>query len=453
MPIATPPSPPSPTHRALLASLPPAHAPDAAWQLARAHPVPVPAAGQVLIATSHVALNPFDWQGVAYRFALGPEARVMGRDGAGVVVGVGKGVTRFRVGDRVWFCANSASTGTGAFQEYSVHDAAEVGRTPGSLSDEAAATLPTGLVTAGVALFRTLGIPLADLARVASASASSFSASSSAASASASSSVASSAVAPSRAAAPWILIWGGAGITGIYLISLARLLGFRVVCAASPSNAAYVRARGADVVLDRWAEPRALVDAIRAATADGVALAVDNVGPHTAALCHEVLAGSKAWRAAHGVEATSAPMERARLVPIAGAPKLPAPVDADAAGEAGAAARPDAVRPVDVLRISFSTTFYSHPEFSAPFLDICTDLLARGRLEPARVQRHPGGLDGIAAGLDDLRAGKVKGGYKLVVRLDESAHAVDERILPLDRQVDPADVRDVREIRPVAIAV
>lgn len=244
---------PKPTHRALTARIaPPGQTP---WQLALQPSAPTLQPGQVLIKTTHVALNPFDWQGVAFRYGISTEAKVMGRDGAGVVVGVGKGVSGFENGDRVsgqaavtrahakrqvWFCADSSRSGTGAFQEYSVHAAQNVGHTPANLTDEQAATLGTGLITAGVALFRTLGLPLERL----------------------------NSTAETRDS--WLLIWGGSGITGVYLIQLARRLGYKVICAASPSNHFYVQSLGANVVLDRWADPAKLVEQARKATGDNV---------------------------------------------------------------------------------------------------------------------------------------------------------------------------------------
>ena len=89
-------------HRALLAKIPDPG--QSAWELSHLHPIPRLTAGQVLIKTTHVALNPFDWQGVAFKYGIGPEARVMGRDGVGRVVEVGSGVQRFKVGDRVSRC-------------------------------------------------------------------------------------------------------------------------------------------------------------------------------------------------------------------------------------------------------------------------------------------------------------------------------------------------------------
>ncbi|WWD18872.1 hypothetical protein CI109_103327 [Kwoniella shandongensis] len=370
------------SHRALLARIPPTG--QSAWQLAHARPIPTVKdlePNQVLIETSYVALNPFDWQGVAFKYGIGEEAKVMGRDGAGVVVGLGEKVTRFKLGDRVWFCANSSVSGTGAFQEFSVHSASEIGHTPDHLSCQQAATLGTGLITAGVALFRTLGLSVDALSSTTK-------------------------VEKRKADAPWILIWGGAGITGVYLIELARLLGYRVICSASPSNHEYVRSLGADVVLDRWSDPKDLVKQIRKATQDNVLVAIDNVGGKTANLCHEVLQGSSSFRKENNLP--SKPEDTlAKLVPIAGTSKET--VDDS-----------DAVRKVDSLRISFSTTFYGHPDFSEALLDSYEALLEKNLLTPARIRLVQGGLTGIEKGLEDLRHGRVPGGYKLVSRLSDT---------------------------------
>ena len=209
----------------------------------------------------------------------------------------------------------------------------------------------------------------------------------------------------------WILIWGGSGITGVYLIQLAHLLGFKVICAASPSNFDYVKSLGADVVLDRWNSPASLVDAARLATDDGVRVAIDNVGGATAELCHQILQGSSNWRSAHGIPETVDNV-RGKLVPLAGSPQ-------------DATATKDALRQVDLLKISFSTTFYGHSDFSVGLLDAYTDLLESGKIVPARVKYIDGGLCGIADGLDDLRKGRIPGGYKLVARLSDTPSISD----------------------------
>jgi NADPH:quinone reductase-like Zn-dependent oxidoreductase len=97
--IILPPQPSQPAfHRALLAQVAPPG--QSAWRL-QDHKEHILLPGQVRIKTTFVGLNPYDWQGVEFRFAIGEEPRVMGRDGAGVVVEVGSAVKRFKAGDRV----------------------------------------------------------------------------------------------------------------------------------------------------------------------------------------------------------------------------------------------------------------------------------------------------------------------------------------------------------------
>ncbi|WVW82662.1 hypothetical protein I302_104673 [Kwoniella bestiolae CBS 10118] len=380
-------------HRALLARIPPKG--QSPWQLSHSHSLPTLGDHQVLIKTSYVALNPFDWQGVASKYGIGEEAKVMGRDGAGEIVGVGSEVKVFKPGDRVWFCANSSASHTGAFQEYSVHAASEVGHTPDHLADEEAATLGTGLITAGVALFKTLGIPLDSLSVTQKKE--------------------------RKSDAPWMLIWGGSGITGVYLIELATILGYRIICSASPVNHEYIKSLGADVVLDRWSDPVELVDKIREETDDHVKIAIDNVGSTTATLCHQVLQGSSAWRKKWGLTPVTDEEAPSRLVPLAGSPKE-------------ALDSTDSVRKVDTLRISFSTTFYGHPEYSEALLHRFDQLLQNKLLTPARIRLVEGGLYGIEKGLEDLRHGRVQGGYKLVARL---ADTPDQPVVGVKRGREP----------------
>lgn len=80
----------------------------------------------------------------------------------------------------------------------------------------------------------------------------------------------------------------------------------------------------------------------------------------------------------------------------------------------------DAFRTVDKLRISFSTTFYAQADFAQKLLQLYTVLLESSKIVPARIQLVDGGLDGIEKGLDDLRRGRVPGGYKLVARLEDT---------------------------------
>lgn len=131
---------------------------------------PKPAAGQVLVRMTAASLNYRDLMVVRGhynpRMAL---PMVPLSDGAGVVEAVGSDVTGLRVGDRVTSCffadwvegsitpeaAASALGGyaQGLLQEFRLFDEHSVVKTPESLSDLEAATLPCAGVTAWHALF------------------------------------------------------------------------------------------------------------------------------------------------------------------------------------------------------------------------------------------------------------------------------------------------------------
>ena len=129
------------------------------------------------------------------------------------------------------------------------------------------------------------------------------------------------------------------------------------------------------------------------------------MGATTAALCYKVIEGSSSWQKERGELPTREP---ARLVALAGFPKA---IKAD----------PDATRVVELPRISFSTTFYGHPDFSVRLLDAYQRLLSDGSIHPARYKLVAGGLSGVESGLAQLKAGKGIGGFKLIVSIEEGA--------------------------------
>lgn len=132
-------------------------------------PRPEPGAEQLLVRVKAASINYRDLAlvrgdyGKIDRYPLVPLS-----DGAGEVVAVGEGVTRFGEGDRVIFqmrpfwlegtptrhaITNSLGmTLDGVLAEYRVADEQHVVRTPAHLSDEQAASLPIAAVTAWTAL-------------------------------------------------------------------------------------------------------------------------------------------------------------------------------------------------------------------------------------------------------------------------------------------------------------
>lgn len=139
---------------------------DEAGRPVLAHDVPVPVLRPetILVETTAVAINPSDYKVGANRPA--PRA-VVGMDFAGRVLQMDAAAARLRpdlaVGDRV--CgfvhgSNPAGPDNGSFAERLRAHARLVHRVPdGGMSDAEAAALGVSTATAGLALWRSLGLP------------------------------------------------------------------------------------------------------------------------------------------------------------------------------------------------------------------------------------------------------------------------------------------------------
>lgn len=118
-------------------------------------PVPAPAPHDLLVRVAAVSVNPVD---VKRRLGSDPLGtfKVLGFDAAGVVEAVGSSVTRFRIGDEVYYAGNVQRQGSDA--DYQVVDERIVGHKPGSLSFAEAAAMPLTTITAWEILFDHLGL-------------------------------------------------------------------------------------------------------------------------------------------------------------------------------------------------------------------------------------------------------------------------------------------------------
>lgn len=115
--------------------------------------IPKPNDDEVLVKISAAAINPFDWylaDGLITGFDI-PLPVICGRDGAGVVVVLGKNVTNFSIGDEVYGQAEIERNGT--FAEYAVLRQDRLLKKPQHLSFPEASTLPNALYAAWNALF------------------------------------------------------------------------------------------------------------------------------------------------------------------------------------------------------------------------------------------------------------------------------------------------------------
>ena len=175
--------------------------------------VPEPTVGEhdVLVRVEAAGLNPLDEkiragefkQILPYKLPL-----ILGNDVAGTVIGVGKAVRGFKPGDEVY--ARPAQDRIGTFAERIAVAEGDVALKPASISMDEAGSLPLVALTAWQALVER------------------------------------GKVRPGQK----VLIHAGAGGVGSIAIQLAAHLGASVATTASGANAHFVRALGADTVID-----------------------------------------------------------------------------------------------------------------------------------------------------------------------------------------------------------
>ena len=192
-----------------------------------AMPVPTPRPHDLLVEVRAVSVNPVDTKVRAGLRDADPP-RVLGFDAAGTVVGIGDEVSRFAVGDEVYYAGSIGRPGTNA--EFHLVDERIVGRKPSSLDFGAAAALPLTTITAWESLFEKLRVDSADSGT--------------------------------------IVVVAGAGGVGSMVIQLARsLTDLTVIATASrPESQEWARGLGAHHVVD----PRRLREDVRSCAPGGV---------------------------------------------------------------------------------------------------------------------------------------------------------------------------------------
>ena len=102
-------------------------------------------------------VNPVDWKVRAGGGFLGEPPFTVGWDVAGVVEELGRGVTRFQVGDRVFGMPRFPKEAA-AYAEYVTSPSRQLARTPESIGDVEAAALPLAGLTAWQALVETADV-------------------------------------------------------------------------------------------------------------------------------------------------------------------------------------------------------------------------------------------------------------------------------------------------------
>ncbi len=117
-------------------------------------PRPEPGPTEVLVRVRAAGVNPVDWKTRARGGFLGQPPFTVGWDVAGVVEEVGRGVTRFAAGDRVFGMPRFPHEAA-AYAEYVTSPSRQLARIPERMSDVDAGGLPLAGLTAWQALVET----------------------------------------------------------------------------------------------------------------------------------------------------------------------------------------------------------------------------------------------------------------------------------------------------------
>jgi len=183
-------------------------------------PKPTATGTDLLVKVIATALNPVDYK---VRRGYGQERypRILGFDGAGIVEEIGEKVSKFKVGDEVYFAGDISRQG--AHAEYVLIDERITGKKPKTLSWIEAASVPLCVLTAWELLVEEMGIR------------------------------APSFVEPNLNANKSLLIIGGAGGVGSIAIQIAKKIlriGNVIATASRPETIAWCKKLGADTVIN-----------------------------------------------------------------------------------------------------------------------------------------------------------------------------------------------------------
>lgn len=117
-------------------------------------PTPEPRPGQVQVKVQAIGVNPVDTYIRSGRYAALPSLPfIPGSDAAGTIVACGEGVSRWSVGDRVFFHGTALGRGFGAYAEMAICDADKVYRLPAKVGFAQGAAIGVPYATAHRALF------------------------------------------------------------------------------------------------------------------------------------------------------------------------------------------------------------------------------------------------------------------------------------------------------------
>ncbi|EPE30954.1 GroES-like protein [Glarea lozoyensis ATCC 20868] len=331
--------------------------------------IPVPRPTCVLVRNVAVALNPADAKMVDLSASSGA---IGGYDFAGEIVTVGSEVTRdLKIGDRVCgpvFGNNPGNPDCGAFCEYVEVEAQLVLRIPDNMSFEDGAGLGIASATVGMALYHSIGLPMAPVSR-------------------------------GKAQEEFALVYGGSTSCGTLAVQLLVHSGYKVIATCSPKNFPLLKSLRATGVFD-YRSPNCASDILKA-TKNTLGIVLDCITDRTTMkLCYGVM-GDKGGKYT-SLDPFPIPMHtRSDITPHW---VFVLTMFGQAIAMKGAFKRKK--RPQDV-------------EFAKKWFVRMQELLDGNVIKPHPIRVIPGGLDAVVEGINELRLGKVSG-EKLVVRVAET---------------------------------
>lgn len=223
------------------------------------------------------------------------------------------------------------------------------------------------------------------------------------------------------AQAKWILIYGGSSSVGLFAIQLAKFAGFKVAAVCSTRNFELVRAHGADVVVD-YQDTQAAIREIREATSSSVSVALDCISDgDSAIICIEALAGE----GEHRIVSVGPPSDAAAQLASERGVKVDRVMAFTLFGH---------VSPATLVELFIANPYSSQPvplgpNFTVPanpldrafFAKLNKDipvLFEKFGLKVNPITDMDGGLEGIPAGFEKMKAGSVSAS-KLVYKVAE----------------------------------
>ncbi len=202
-------------------------------------PIPEVRRGEMLLKIKAAGVNPVDWkirQGLLQSRMPHTLPIVLGWDAAGVIEKTGAGVSKFKPGDEVFAYCRKESIHDGTYAEYITVTENQVALKPESLSFPEAASIPLAALTAYQALLDAGRMKRGEV----------------------------------------VLVHAAAGGVGTFAVQIAKYRGAKVIGTASSQNHEYVKALGAQEVIDYQAVD--FREAVRSLYPDGIDMVIDCVG-------------------------------------------------------------------------------------------------------------------------------------------------------------------------------